>query len=176
MICIFCFTLAPKRYTRANPYPNPPDIVDDLENFLRKTKNKNQSFTPIKLEKSPSLPKDGVLSIEDLYCDLKFEQTLFRTKSESDLTATVIDNSFLKTPEKTKEEEEILFDQEDINIFWDTLTTDLRQKLFDLDNLRFGLQEKLDDIERYKYSDLYTFLEKYKPEVVSQFKQSQPQT
>ena len=139
MICIFCFTIAPKIYTRANPDPNPPDIVDDLENFLRKTKHKNQRFTPIKLEKSPSLPKDGVLSIEDLYCDLKFEQTLFRTKSESDLTAIVIDNNFLKTPEKTKEEEEILFDQEDINIFWTTLTTDLRQKLFDLDNPIFGL-------------------------------------
>ena len=71
MIYICCVTLASKRYNRANPDPNPPDIVDDLEKFLRKTKKKSQSFIPVRLERSPSLPKDGVLSIEDLYCDLK---------------------------------------------------------------------------------------------------------
>lgn len=38
-----------------------------------------------------SLPKDGVKSIEDLDFDLKFEQTLFRTRSESNLNEIIFD-------------------------------------------------------------------------------------
>jgi hypothetical protein len=37
-----------------------------------------------------SLPKDGVTSIEDLKFDVKFEQILFRTKSNSCLSETII--------------------------------------------------------------------------------------
>jgi hypothetical protein len=38
-----------------------------------------------------SLPTDGVESIEDLEFDVKFEQTLFRTKSESYLSVVIFD-------------------------------------------------------------------------------------
>jgi len=36
-------------------------------------------------------PKDGVKSIEDLDFEIKFEQTLFRTKSESKLNEIIFD-------------------------------------------------------------------------------------
>ena len=38
-----------------------------------------------------SFPKDGMKSIEDLDFDLKFEQTLFRTKFESSLNEIIFD-------------------------------------------------------------------------------------
>ena len=43
------------------------------------------------LEQYLSLPKDEVTSIEDLEFDVKFEQSLFITKSESRLDETIFD-------------------------------------------------------------------------------------
>ena len=43
------------------------------------------------LDQYLSLPKYGVTSIEDLEFDVKFEQALFRTKSESCLSETIFD-------------------------------------------------------------------------------------
>ncbi len=106
-----------KVHTRRNPDRNPPKVVDDLEKFLRMSKNKAENFTPIRLEKSPSLAKDGELSIEDLYFDLKFEHTLFRSKSESDLESTFVDDNFLQIPVNPEIEEESPFTEEDTNIF-----------------------------------------------------------
>ena len=45
----------------------------------------------LRLDRNLSLPKDGVTRIEDLEFDVKFEQTLFRTKSESCLSETNFD-------------------------------------------------------------------------------------
>jgi hypothetical protein len=43
------------------------------------------------LDRKLSLPKDGVKSIDDLDFDLKFEQTLFRSRSESNLNKIIFD-------------------------------------------------------------------------------------
>jgi hypothetical protein len=43
-----------------------------------------------------SFPKDGVTSVEDLEFDVKFEKTLFRTKSESCLSETIFDEKRFK--------------------------------------------------------------------------------
>jgi hypothetical protein len=43
-----------------------------------------------------SLPKDGVTSIEDLEFDLKFEQILFKTKSDSCLSKTIFDEKIFQ--------------------------------------------------------------------------------
>ncbi len=75
----------------------PQILLMILTNFLKRQK-KSQKFTPIRLEKSPSLPKDGMLSIEDLYFDMRFEHSLFRYKSESDLESIDVDNNFLQIP------------------------------------------------------------------------------
>jgi hypothetical protein len=43
-----------------------------------------------------SLPKDKVTSLEDLDFDVKFEQDLFRTKSESCLSDTIFDEKIFQ--------------------------------------------------------------------------------
>ena len=69
--------MAPKNiYTRKNLDPNPIlELVEDLEKLLRK--KKSQNGTGISLNKSISLPKEGVISVEYLEFDEKFELSLF---------------------------------------------------------------------------------------------------
>jgi hypothetical protein len=64
--------------------------VFDPENILHKRKERPISQV-LCLDRYLSFPKDGVTSIEDLDFDLKFEQTLFRTKSESCLNEIIFD-------------------------------------------------------------------------------------
>jgi hypothetical protein len=64
--------------------------VVDPEKLLHKRKEK-ASDSGIFLDRNLSLPKDGVKSIDDLEFDIKFEQTLFRSKSESNLTEILFD-------------------------------------------------------------------------------------
>jgi hypothetical protein len=68
--------------------------VYDPEKILRKARE--QAPDPFYfLDRSLSLPKDGVQSIDDLEFDALFEQTLFRSKSETSLDKTVFDpNNF----------------------------------------------------------------------------------
>ena len=44
-----------------------------------------------------SFPKGGVKIIDDLEFDIKFEQSLFRSKSKSDLTEIVFDKKKFQT-------------------------------------------------------------------------------
>jgi hypothetical protein len=64
--------------------------VSDPEKIVHKRKE-NPISPVLCLDRYLSLPKDGVTSIEDLDFDLKFEQTLFRTKSESCLNEIIFD-------------------------------------------------------------------------------------
>jgi hypothetical protein len=64
--------------------------VYDPEKLLRRVKE--QAPDPFYyLDKNLSLPKDGVQSIDDLDFDTLFEQTLFRSKSETNLDDIVFD-------------------------------------------------------------------------------------
>ena len=89
--------MAPKKiYTRKNPYPNPIlELVEDPKKLLRK--KKDQNGTSISLNRSISLPKEGVISVEDLEFDEKFELSLFKSKSQSDLSQTIFDIEKFKT-------------------------------------------------------------------------------
>ena len=89
--------MAPKKiYTRKNPNPNPIlELVEDPEKLLRK--KKVQNGTGISLNTSISLPKEGVISVEDLEFDEKFELSLFKSKSESNLSQIVFDIEIFKT-------------------------------------------------------------------------------
>ena len=78
--------LAPKIiYTRANLDPNPPIVFENLERILRKSNSKVWKDT-YQLYKYISLPAEGVESIDEVIFGLKFEHTLFKSKSESDLS------------------------------------------------------------------------------------------
>ena len=83
--------MAPKKiYTKKNLDPNPIlELVEDPEKLLRKKKAHND--IGISLNRSTSLPKEGVISVEDFEFDEKFELSLFRSKSDSDLTQIVFD-------------------------------------------------------------------------------------
>jgi hypothetical protein len=83
--------LAPKKiHTRSNPDPEAAIPMSDLENIVHK--RKQNPITPVlHPDQYLSLPKDGVNSIVDLEFDVKFEQALLRTESESCLRETIFD-------------------------------------------------------------------------------------
>jgi hypothetical protein len=83
--------MAPKRiHTRRNPDPEAIILVFDPEKIVHKRKEMPISLV-LCLDRFLSFPKDGLKSIEDLDFDLKFEQTLFITKSESCLNEIIFD-------------------------------------------------------------------------------------
>lgn len=82
---------SPKRInTRRNPDPNPPEVVEDLEKILRRNNNKTDKET-FHLQRSLSLPAEGIQSIDDIIFNEKFEQMLFRCKSCPDLSQVIFD-------------------------------------------------------------------------------------
>lgn len=75
--------LDPKKiYSRANPDPKPPKIVDNLEKFLRKKSLTESQASDNPLPKLNYLP-EILVTVEDLEFDLAFEHSLFHTKSDS---------------------------------------------------------------------------------------------
>ena len=116
--------MAPKRiYTRANPDPNPPKVFENPENILRKSNSKVGKGT-YQLYKSISLPAEGVESIDDIIFDVKFEHTLFKSKSKSDLTQLVFDPKYFSpiTPRNSSS-----FSRADQKLFCDTLSPNLKK-------------------------------------------------
>ena len=81
--------MAPRRiYTRSNPDPDPLKVVEDPKRILRKKKSKIDSGIPL-ISRSVSLLKEGVISVDDLQFDIKFEHSLFRSKLDSYLSQIV---------------------------------------------------------------------------------------
>jgi hypothetical protein len=71
--------------------------VYDPENILHKTREK-ASDPFYYLERSMSFPKDSVQSIDDLEFDAFFEQTLFRSKSKTNLDENVFNPKKFQAP------------------------------------------------------------------------------
>lgn len=80
-MCIYIIIIAPKRAaTRVHPDPKSTEIVDDPEKILKiksLAKSQGSSSPP---HREDSLPK-YFLTMQDIYFDLPFEQSLFITKS-----------------------------------------------------------------------------------------------
>ena len=85
-----------KRYTRKNPYPNSIEPVDNPEKILGEGKKKNLIYPPL-LSRSTSLSIEVVQTLQDLQFDYKFQHSLFRSKSNSDLKEIVEDLSSILT-------------------------------------------------------------------------------
>jgi hypothetical protein len=124
--------LAPKRiHTRSHPDPEPAIAVDDPEKLLRK-KNTVEGFgSHSPLHRSTSLP-ENLVAIQDLEFDISFEKSLFRTKSDSFISETVLDQTILqpRTPEILSPREE--FDQRFLQEFnkLEDLVANLDQALY----------------------------------------------
>ena len=108
-------------YTRANPDPNPPKVFENPQNILRKSNSKVGKDTN-QLYKSISLPAEGFESIDDVIFGVKFEQTLFISKSRLDMSQVVFDPKYLSpiTPRNSSS-----FSRREQKLFWDTLSPDL---------------------------------------------------
>jgi len=118
--------LGPKRiYTRANLDPNPPITVENPKKIFRKSSSKVGKET-YQLYKSTSLPPKGVESIDEVTFDLKFKHSLFKSKSESDLSQIVLDPKLFNpiTPKGFSN-----FSAKGQKLFWDTLSLDLKKEL-----------------------------------------------
>jgi hypothetical protein len=83
-------------YTRENPDPNLAEPVYDPKKILHRTRE--QVSDPFYyLDRSMSLPKDGAQIIDNLEFDAFFEQTLFRSKSQTSLEEIVFDQKRFQT-------------------------------------------------------------------------------
>jgi hypothetical protein len=106
--------LAPKNvYTRSHPNLEPATVVDDPKKLLRK-KNILEGFgNHCPLHRSNSF-LEKLVSIQDLEFDISFEKSLFRTKSDSFVSETMLDQTILqpRTPKilspRTKFDEHFL--------------------------------------------------------------------
>jgi hypothetical protein len=88
--------MSPTRvYTRSHPNPNPATTVDDLEKLLRKKNIVEGYGSHNPLHMSNSLP-EKLVSIQDIEFDISFEQILFRTKSDSFVSETNLDQTILQ--------------------------------------------------------------------------------
>ena len=125
--------LATKRiYTRKNPNPNPPEVVEDPNNILRRSSNKIDKGT-FHLQRSPSLPGKGIKSIDDNIFDEKFEKTVFTSKSSSYLSRVIFDRERLisfTTRSSSK------FSKKHWEIFWRTLSFDFKKDLLNTESLK----------------------------------------
>jgi hypothetical protein len=75
-------------YTRENSDPNPMEPVYDPEKIL--CNNREKALDPFYfLDRIISLPKDNVERIVDLEFDELFGETLFRSKSKTNLDEIV---------------------------------------------------------------------------------------
>lgn len=83
-----------RNFTRRNPDPYPVELVFDPEKLLPKQKRKeNPNISSF--QNFSSFSNDDIEDIEDISFDLKFEQSLFTSKSEYDFKEIVLDpNNF----------------------------------------------------------------------------------
>ena len=89
-------------YTRSNPDPKPVVIVENPDRIGKKKKQLENLEVEVLLKRVNSLPQD-LVSLQDIDFDLKFENSLFRSQSKSDLKTTFLDPvfiSFLNTKQK----------------------------------------------------------------------------
>ena len=98
-------------------------MVEYWERLLRKRKNQVDIGIYL-VDRSISLPKEIVIGVEDLEFDEKFEQSLFISKSDSDLSQIVFDlerfNTFI--PSKSS-----IFSKEEKYEFLNSLSTRLKE-------------------------------------------------
>lgn len=112
---------------------------------------KNISF----LSRSTSWPSKDIKTIDDIPFDISFEFSIFRSKSEFDLTQTVIDIPRLSTfiPSNSSG-----ISKEDTTFFWDSLITKLQKEILYIKSLKGS--DPLDFIIKRKST---SFLEKIIP-------------
>ena len=85
--------MAPKKvYTRSHPNPKPATTIDDPEKLLRKKNIVEGYGSHSPLHRSNSLP-EKLIAIQDLEFDISFEQSLFRTKSDSFVSDKILDQT-----------------------------------------------------------------------------------
>ena len=117
--------MAPKKiYTRKNLDPNPIlEFVEDREKLLRKKKIQDDIDISL-INRSISLPKEEVISVEYLEIDEKFKLSLFRSKSDSYLNQIVFDLERFNTVISSTSSN---FSKEEKEEFWNSLSTRLKE-------------------------------------------------
>ena len=107
-------------------------MVEDPEIILRKKRNKIDLGIPL-ISRSISLLKEGVISVDDLQFDMKFEHSLFTSNLNSDLSQIVFDRERFNTyiPRKISS-----FSKEEREELWNSLTTRLKEQLKHIEIIR----------------------------------------
>ena len=116
------------KYTRKNPVPNLTKPIDDPENLLRERKKNNSPSSPL-LKIYTYLSEEIVQTIEDL----QFEHSLFRSKSDSDLSQVIVDIPTLLTfiPKYFYS-----ISKKNKHLFWNSLCEEIKKKLENIESLR----------------------------------------
>ena len=87
-------TLASRRYTRANPDPNPPPVFENPNLIPRIVRRQEGSPSPTPIFRSHTWPSECFF-VEEISFDENFELSLFRSKSETALEDMVLDPELL---------------------------------------------------------------------------------
>ena len=91
--------MASRKYTRSNLDPNPPTIVNDTYKIGRKYKKAAEKSSLAQEQSNEDfIPQVNSLlgrleTLQDIEFDIKFEQSLFHSKSLSWIDYTVVDSS-----------------------------------------------------------------------------------
>ena len=139
-----------KRHTRINPDPGQETPIEDPEKTLKSKNQSNHPKTPI-LQRSITLSPEPVKTVDGIKFDLKFEQSLFRSKSDSDLGGVVIDIPGLNT---LIPKDFTSFSKKYSCIFWDSLLEEVKgileylEKHKDFSPLNFLLQKELEKLSK----------------------------
>ena len=111
--------MAPSRrkYTRKNIDPNPIELIDNVEKLLGEGKTNNILSSPL-LTRSIFLSQEDVQTLDDLQFDFKFQHSLFKSKSDSDISQVIVVIPTLLTfaPKKFYS-----ISKKNKHLFWDSL-------------------------------------------------------
>jgi hypothetical protein len=109
--------VAPKIiHTRSHLGPEPVKFLDDLEKLIRKRSLAESQGSSSPPPQETSLPEKFV-TIQDIQFDLPFEKILFRTKSESFVDETILDQAILQPDTPKRQYLELDLDQQILQNF-----------------------------------------------------------
>ena len=139
------------QYTRNNLDPNPTKLVDHPEKILAERKKKNNPSSPL-LKRFISLSEETIQTIKDLQFDMKFENSLFISKLDLDLSQVIVDIPTLLT---IVPKDFYSISKKKKQLFWDSLCEEVRKKLKNIESLRdsdpldFMLQRETNFFSQY---------------------------
>ena len=121
------------RHIRSNLNPNPQELAKDPKIIMKFRKQFDNPQTHV-LERFVSFESEPIKTLDGLKFDIKFEQSMFRSKSDLDLSEVIVSIPHLNTftPKNFYG-----FSKKEKCIFWDSLLEEVKGKFYFLENNKY---------------------------------------